>query len=227
MFPGKEGFEAVRWEELQIDQEFKDVCAEDFLQWFDGEFWQGMENAVAGEESIGNERMEMGMEIEVFGKALAGDVAELLEQGAVALEIAAQHLGNGQDVMAMRDRGEDAGGEQGGGGLNGFLLAGWAEAAAFAGEGEQEIVLTVVAMDPGEPALEIAAVVEFVDDLRDDWPDWAHEGLVLRGVEIEELGEVAIDALPQGRFARVEGAVEFHLCQRDRSTTIRIPFSDN
>ena len=34
VFPAKKEFEAFGWEELQIHKEFKDVCAEDFLQWF-------------------------------------------------------------------------------------------------------------------------------------------------------------------------------------------------
>ena len=193
------------------------MSAEDFFEGFDGEVWQGMKNAIAGEKAIGNEGVEVGVEVEgfakgvddkddggdgvgeieggveVFSKAQACGVAEVFEQGAVALEISAQHFGKSQDVMAMGNRGEYAFYKKGSGGLDGLFLAGGAEAAAFAGEGEEEVVLAVVTMDSGKAALQVAAVIEFVDDLGDDWADWAHDGLVLLWVNIEEVVEVAID----------------------------------
>lgn len=147
---------------------------------------------------------------EVFGEALVSESAEVFEQGAVALEIGAEHFGQGQDVMAVGHGSKDAGGEEGGGGLDVFLVAGGAEPAAFAGEGQEVFVAAVVAADAGEAAVEVAAVEEFVDDLRDDGAQGAEAGLVFARVGCAEVGEVAVGALPEGRLARVSGAVELH-----------------
>ncbi len=116
----------------------------------------------------------------------------------------------------MRHWGEHALGKERGGGLDIFFLTGGAEPAGFAGESEQEFVLTVVAVDSGKAPLEITAVREFANDLGDDGTDRSHQGLVLVRVDEEELFEMAINALPERRFARVAGAVEFHRCPGDR-----------
>jgi hypothetical protein len=61
-----------------------------------------------------------------------------------------------------------------------------------------------------EAAIEVSAVEEFVDDLGDDGAERAEAGLVLLGVRFDELGEVAVGALPERGLARVAGAVEVH-----------------
>jgi hypothetical protein len=55
----------------------------------------------------------------------------------VALEVGPQHFRDGQDVMTMRDGGQNMVGDEFGGGLDFALMAGRAEPAAFAGEGQQ------------------------------------------------------------------------------------------
>ena len=208
--------------------------AEEFFERFEREFGQRVEDAVAGEEAVGHEGVEMGMEVEVFAKgvqgeddggvgvapakgstevfseALVGEGAEGFEQAAVTLEIGAEHFGKGQDVMAVGHGGEDAGGEKGGGGLDVLLVARGAEPAAFAGEGQKVFVATMVAADADEAAIEVAAVQEFVDDLRDDGAQGTEAGLVVVRVGFDELGEVPVGALPEGRLSRVAGAVEVH-----------------
>ena len=69
---------------------------------------------------------------------------------------------------------------------------------------------TMVAADADEAAIEVAAVQEFVDDLRDDGAQGTEAGLVVLRVGFDELGEVPVGALPEGRLARVAGAVEVH-----------------
>ena len=117
-----------------------------------------------------------------------GEGAEAFEEAAVTLEIGAEHFRNGQDVMAVGHGRQDAGGQEGGGGVDVFLVAGGAEPAAFAREG-QEV---------------------FVDDLGDDGAQGAETGLVVVRVVCDERGEVAVGALPKGRAARVAGAIEVH-----------------
>jgi len=68
----------------------------------------------------------------------------------------------------------------------------------------------MVAADAGEAAIKVAAVEEFMDDLRDDGAQVAEAGLVVARVSFDERGEVAVGALPEGRAARVAGAVGLH-----------------
>ena len=135
---------------------------------------------------------------DVFGEALVCQGAEAFEEPAVTLEIGAEHFRNRQDVMAVGHGRQDAGGEEGGGGLDVFLVAGGAEPAAFAGEGQEVFVAAVVAADAGEASVEIAAVEEFVDDLGHDGAQGAEAGLVVLGVDFDKRGEVAVGALPEG-----------------------------
>ena len=68
----------------------------------------------------------------------------------------------------------------------------------------------VAAADTGEAAVEVAAVEEFADDLRDDRAQGTEAGLVVVWIDFDEGGEVAVGALPEGRAARVAGAVKLH-----------------
>ena len=234
VFPGEENLDAFGREEFEVHEELEDVGAEEFFERFERERRQRVEDAVAGEEAVGHEGVEMGMEVEVFakgvqgeddggvgvapakgsteifGEALVGEGAEAFEQAAVTLEIGAEHFGKGQDVMAVGHGGEDAGGEKGGGGLDVLLVARGAEPATLAREGQEIFVATMVTADSDEAAIEVAAVQEFVDDLGHDGADGAETGLVVLRVVGNEGGEVAVDALPEGRLARVAGAVEVH-----------------
>jgi predicted DNA-binding transcriptional regulator YafY len=79
--------------------------------------------------------------------------------------------------VAVGDWEKNALGQQGSEKLDLFLVAGWTEPAAFAGEGQQVVFLAMVAADAGEPALQIAAVHELDDHLGDDGPQKAVTGL--------------------------------------------------
>ena len=85
----------------------------------------------------------------------------------------------------------------------------------------------VVATDAGEAAFEIAAVEEFVDDLREDRAQRTEAGLVVAGVGCDERGEVAVDALPEGRVLWVAGAVKLHgeppVAGLDNPTGVLVP----
>jgi len=100
----------------------------------------------------------------------------------VALEVGPQHFRDGQDVMTMRDGGQHMVGDKIGGGLDLALVAGRAEPAAFAGEGQEVFMLAFVTADPCEPSFEIAAVQEFADHFRDGRAKGAKIGLVLFGL---------------------------------------------
>jgi hypothetical protein len=62
---------------------------------------------------------------------------------------------------------------------------------------EAVFMVALVAPDPGETAFEIAAVQEFTDHFRDDRAQRAKIRFELFRVNLDELVEVAVNALPQ------------------------------
>jgi hypothetical protein len=81
----------------------------------------------------------------------------------------------------------------------------------------------MVAPNPGEPALQIAALEELVDHLWDDGPQAAVAGLVLLRICLLELVIVAVGALPQRRLLRISGAINLHLSTRQHRPTLQSP----
>ena len=78
-------------------------------------------------------------------------------------EDATQDSGNGEDELAVRHVVADTCGYPGAGGANTALVAGGAEVAALAGEGEQFFVTTVRAVEASETGGEVAATEEGLD----------------------------------------------------------------
>jgi hypothetical protein len=132
---------------------------------------------VPKKEAVGHEGVNVGMEVEVFaegvqghdharyafgaverraevfGNALVGQGAELFEEAAMALEIGPEHFRDGQDVMTVRHWGQHVVQDEPGGGLDVFLVAGGAEPAALAGEGQQVFVLAIAEEEEGSRRL--------------------------------------------------------------------------
>ena len=136
------------------------------------------------------------------------EAAEVLEQVAVEAEVRAQHLGDTQREVPVRNREQDRLGEQGAEKLHLLLVAGRAEPAAFAGERQQVLVLAVVAPDAGEATRQIAAVQELVNDLRDDWAQEPVTGLIVLLIAGEKRIEVPGQALPERRGLRLAGTID-------------------
>jgi hypothetical protein len=120
--------------------------------------------------------------------------AEPLKQVPVALETGAQHSGDGQDIMAVGHRSHHLVHDEPGGSLDIFLVAGRAEPPAFAGEGQQVLMLAMVAADSREAAFEIATVQKLVNDLGNDRAQAAVAGLVSCRVKLLELVVMAVRA---------------------------------
>ena len=112
--------------------------------------------------------------------------------------------------MPVGDCSKDAGDEEFCAGLDVFLVAGRAEPAGFAREGEERVESAVVTADACETAFEGAAFEEFVDDLRDGGPQRPLARLIVVRVTGEEGGKVAMGALPEGGFARITCPVDVH-----------------
>jgi hypothetical protein len=84
--------------------------------------------------------------------------------------VRAQELGDGEDVLAMRHRGQHRLLDPLAKDQHPLLVAGRAEAAGLAGERQQVLVATLVAVDPGEALVEVAAVEKAIQGLVLDAP---------------------------------------------------------
>ena len=197
------------------------MSAKDFFERFDRELREGMKHSITGEKAIGNEGMDVRVEIEVFAKSVEGQDdcgmrlfipegrsesdrqtllsggAEVFEKDPVPQEIGTEHFWQCQDVMPVRDRSEDALYDKGGGSLDVFLMAGRAEPAAFTGKSEESIEPAGVAMNSSEAAFEIPAIEEFMNNSLDNGTDGPLFGLVVFGITLPELSVMAVSALPE------------------------------
>jgi hypothetical protein len=77
------------------------------------------------------------------------------------------------------------------------MVARRAEPPAFAGKGQQILMLAMVATNPGEAALQVPTVQEFVDDLGNDGAQGTVTRLVSLRVNLFELVIVPAGALPE------------------------------
>jgi hypothetical protein len=89
-----------------------------------------------------------------------------------------------------------------------FLGAAWADAALFAGEGDEELVFAVWAADAGEAVLEIAAFEESGDGLVNDRPPEAELAGVALGVDGSEALEVFAKEAMEVGFKGLTGLVD-------------------
>ncbi len=139
---------------------------------------QVLAEGVAGHDNTGQDLGQAERGAQVFDQALVRDAAEVLEQVAIEAEVWAQHLGHAESEVAMRDREGDRLGQQRPEELDLLLVAGGTEPTTLAREREQVLVLAVIATYTGEAAFEVAAVQKLVDDLRDDGAQEPVPGLV-------------------------------------------------
>jgi hypothetical protein len=105
----------------------------------------------------------------------------------------------------MRDGEEDCLSEQRTEELDFLLVTGWAEPSPFTGERQEVFVFAVVAADPGETALKVAAVEELVHNFRDDGAKKPHLGLEFRLTVVQKLVEMVVQALPKRGILEFRG----------------------
>jgi hypothetical protein len=77
------------------------------------------------------------------------------------------------------------------------VVTGRAKPAALAGKGQQVLMLAMVAANPGETALQVAALQKLMHHLGDDASQYSVARLVRLGISRLELVVVAVGALPQ------------------------------
>jgi hypothetical protein len=92
-----------------------------------------------------------------------GGLEEVGEEVAAFAEDAAEHLGDGEDELAVGDFVADCVGDPLANGAGAALVAGGAEVSALAGEGEEAFVATIGALETGEARGEVAAAEEGLD----------------------------------------------------------------
>jgi len=136
MHPAAQHLGAGGWQQTLLDQKCDDSRTEHLLQRLDAHIGQAVEQPRAGEEAVGDQGVEVGMEVQVlaegvdrhddagqplgqvegvaqvFEQALVRQAAQVLEQVAVEAEVRAQHLGDSEGEMPVRDREQDRLGQQ-------------------------------------------------------------------------------------------------------------------
>jgi hypothetical protein len=187
VLPGEEVGEAAGTDVFAVAQGLEEAVAEEFDG--GGEVFGGhaVETTVGGEESVGREDVKVGVEDEVvaegvdggdgsefatgeveagaedFLEGIGGGFEEEVEEVAAFAKDAAEDFGNGEDKLAVRDFVTDGGGDPIGGLADAALVAGRAEVAAFAGEGEDAFVAAIGAVEAEEAGGEVTAAEEVAD----------------------------------------------------------------
>ena len=125
------------------------------LQRLETDLWHDVKQALSHEQTVGHERVQVGMEVQVIAEgvdrhdnagmavgkaergahvldqALVGDAAVILEQNAIEPKIHAKHLGDTEREVAVRNGKQDRLGQQGTEELNLLLVAGRTEPATL------------------------------------------------------------------------------------------------
>jgi hypothetical protein len=225
MLPGEEVGESLRADEPGFAEGVEEAVAEEFDG--GGEVFGGhdVEAAAGGEEAVGGKDVQVGMEDEVVAEGVDGGngtefalgeveagaevVAETLgggaeedgEMGSAFAKDAAQDLGDGEDELAVGDFVADGSGDPVAGGTDAPLVAGRADVAGLAGEGEEALVAAVGALEAGEAGGEITAAQEGFDG-GDGLGAERAERLAVAGFVLgEEVVPAVVDELPEGRGA--------------------------
>jgi hypothetical protein len=116
----------------------------------------------------------------------------------VVVEVGAQALGQGQHPLTDGEVGQDVVGEMGGHLGHTPGVAGGADAAALAGEGDQAFMAAVVTTGSGEPVREDAAAEVGPEVLLNPGGDAVAQGLRLGGLRHEGLEVMLDDGVKRG-----------------------------
>jgi hypothetical protein len=239
--PGEEIGEFFRADEFGVAQGVEEVVAEEFDGGGEVLCGHAVEAAVGSEESVGGEDMEVRVEDEVVAEGvdggdgpefsvreaeasaeevaegIGGSVEEVGEELATFAEDAAEDLGDGKDELAVGDRMADGGGDPFAGGADAALVAGWAEVAALAGEGEQFFVSAIGALEAGEAGGEVAATEEGFDGGRGGRVKGTKGRAVFVFVVGEEIVPPVMDELPEWRGSGAAWLVDGrHNCSKEQ-----------
>jgi hypothetical protein len=154
---------------------------------------KGMDGGGGGDASVG----EMEAEAEGVAEGVGGSLEEQIEEMAAFAEDAAEHFGDRKHELAVGDGVADGGGGPCAGVEGAALVAGGAEVAGFAGEGEEVLVAATGAEESGEAGGEVAAADEVLDVGDGIGTQGAHGGTVILFVAGEEIVPAMVNQLPE------------------------------
>jgi hypothetical protein len=241
VFPGEEVGELCLADEFGAVEGVEEAGAEEVSEWCEFFRWHAVEAAFFIEEAVGSEDVEVRMEDEVVAKgvqggsggeaafgqiqagaeviaqAVGGGLEEVSEESAALAEDAAQDFGDGEDELAVGDGVADVGGDPFGGLAGAALVAGGADVAGFAGEGEEALVAAVGTVVAGEAGGEVATAVVSLDGGDGLRAEGSHGGAVMALVAGEEVIPGGVDDLPEGGGAGAAGLVDGrHNCSEEQ-----------
>ena len=160
MFPTEQIAQFVRADEFLFPEDGEEAKAKQLGHRADGSLRQAVKAPVGGKQAVSDEHVEMGMEDEVIAKSMNGGDGSDFAFGKIELEAkgfgqgidraleqkrkqlaafakdAAQHFGNGENHLSMRDLMAYRSGDPFTGGTHATLMASGTKVASFAGEGE-------------------------------------------------------------------------------------------
>jgi len=143
-----------------------------------------------------------------FADGLPGEGWETLEQVAMEAEEGAKTFGEGPDKLTMGHKAANIVGQMEAKKKGAFLGATGADAALFAGEGDEEFVAAVRTADAGEAIMQVAALEELADGLIDDGTPEAELTRVAFGIDGAEVIEMLADEPMKVRFQGLTRAVD-------------------
>ena len=223
----------LRWaDELGFAEGVEEAVAKQLDGWGKVRGGHAMKGPVGGEKAVGGKDVQVGVEeeivaegvdggngtkfplgeaetgAEVIAEALGGGAEEKSEMGSALAEDAAEDPWDGEDELTMGDVVADGAGDPLAGSPHAALVAGGAEVAGLAGEGEQALVAAVGAVEAGEAGGEIAAAEEGLDGGNGLGAQRAEVLAMVGFVVGEKVVPAVMDELPEGRGARAAGLVD-------------------
>ena len=225
VFPGEEIGDSLGAQVFCIAQDLEEAIAEEFGDGGEAFFRHGVEAAFLVEQAVGGEDVEVRVEDKVVAEgvdgsgggdattgqaeagaegvaeAFGGGLEKEVEEVAALAEDAAEHFREGEDELPVRDFLADGGGDPHPGLAGAALVAGGAEVAGLACEGEELFVTAIGAMEAGEAGGEIAAAEEGADAGDGLGAQRSHGATVVLFVAGEKSIPCVLDELPEGRGA--------------------------
>jgi hypothetical protein len=153
----------------------------------------------------------------VVAQAVGGGLEEVGEESAAFAEDAAQDFGDGEDELAVGDGVADVGADPFGGLAGAALVAGGADVAGFAGEGEEALMAAVGAVVAGEAGGQVATTVVGLDGGDGFRAEGTHGGAVVFLITSEEVVPGGVDDLPKWGGTGAAGLVDgCHNCSLEQ-----------
>jgi hypothetical protein len=232
VFPREQVGEAAGADVFAVAEGLQETVAEEFDHGGAAVGRHAVEATLRIEQAVGGKDMEVRVEEEVIAKSVdggdsgesavgqvetgakgfeqgvGGGFEQKMEEVAALAENAAQGFRDGEDELAVGDFVADGGGDPLGALADPALMAGGAEVAAFAGEGEEAFVAAIGAVEAEEAGGKIAAAEEIAHGGEDIGTERPHGGTVAFFIAGKEGIPSGSDDLPERRCTGAAGLVD-------------------